>query len=58
MTKREATLVQIKAIVAEEGKATAEAIRLYSGGRIGYSAFMKAVQQGMAVYVARQQHGK
>lgn len=54
--KRSDVLTAIRAEVAREGRATHIALRLYVEARnVGFPAFRKAVDEGMAIYARSQQ---
>ena len=53
MTKRQLILEQIKVIVAQEGRVTGAALRLYVEGRISRQAFDAACGRGYAIYQRR-----
>jgi hypothetical protein len=47
MSRREQVLTLIRAEVAQEGKVTARAIRLYVENRVSRAAFNQAIDEGM-----------
>ncbi len=53
MTKRDAVLVHIQTEVANEGKITQHAIRLYVEARVSRKAFGEAVNRGMAQFSSK-----